>query len=82
VQPCDEDEDKGDQFLFFQVMEQGGMKLTDENRITRGKTCPTATLSTTNLTWTDPRSNPGLHSGRPTTNRQSHGTALMIFTYS
>jgi hypothetical protein len=25
-----------------------------------GKTCPTATLSTTNPTWTDPGSNPGL----------------------
>jgi hypothetical protein len=27
---------------------------------TRRKTCPSATLSTTNLTWTDPGSNPGL----------------------
>jgi hypothetical protein len=33
------------------------MKLTGENRSTRGKTCPSATLSTTNLTWTDPGSN-------------------------
>jgi hypothetical protein len=31
----------------------GGMKLTGENRITCGKTCPSATLSTTNPTWTD-----------------------------
>jgi hypothetical protein len=30
------------------------MKLTGENRSTRGKTCPSATLSTTNPTWTDP----------------------------
>jgi hypothetical protein len=30
------------------------MKLTGENRKTRGgKTCPSATLSTTNPTWTD-----------------------------
>jgi hypothetical protein len=28
------------------------MKLTGEDRSTRGKTCPSATLSTTNLTWT------------------------------
>jgi hypothetical protein len=29
------------------------MKLTGENRSTRGKTCPSATLSTTNPTWTE-----------------------------
>jgi hypothetical protein len=29
------------------------MKLTGENRSTRGKTCPSATLSTTNPAWTD-----------------------------
>jgi hypothetical protein len=33
------------------------MKLTGENRSTRGRTCPSATLSTTNPTWTDPGSN-------------------------
>jgi hypothetical protein len=32
------------------------MKLTGENRSTRGKTCPSATVSTTNPTWTDPGS--------------------------
>jgi hypothetical protein len=37
-----------------------------------GKTCPSATLSTTNPTWTDPGSNPGLCSERPATNRLSH----------
>jgi hypothetical protein len=36
------------------------MKLTGENRSTRRKTCPSATLSTTNPTWTDPGSNLGL----------------------
>jgi hypothetical protein len=41
-----------------------------------GKTCPSATLSTTNPTWTDPESNPGLRGERPATNRLSHGTAL------
>jgi hypothetical protein len=51
------------------------MKLTGENRSTRGKTCPSATLSTTNPTWTDPGSNPGVRVGRPATNRLSHGTA-------
>jgi hypothetical protein len=53
------------------------MKLTGENRTTRRKTCPSATLSTTNPTWTDPGSNPGLRGEKPATNRLSHGTALM-----
>jgi hypothetical protein len=43
------------------------MKLTGENRSTRGKTCPSATLSTTNPTLTDPGSNPGLCGGRSAT---------------
>jgi hypothetical protein len=50
------------------------MKLTGENRRTRGKTCPSATLSTTNPTWTDP----GLRGERPATNRLSHGTAMRL----
>jgi hypothetical protein len=50
------------------------MKLTGEDRSTRGKTCPSATLSTTNPAWTDPGSNPGLRGGRLAANRL--GTAL------
>jgi hypothetical protein len=38
------------------------------------KTYPSATLSTTNPTWTDPGSNPGLRCEWPATNRLSHGT--------
>jgi hypothetical protein len=52
------------------------MKLTGKNRSTPGKTCPSATLSTTNPTWTDPGSNLGLRGGRPATDGLSHGTAL------
>jgi hypothetical protein len=52
------------------------MKLTGENRSTRGKTYPSATISTSNPTWTDPGSNPGLRGERPVTKRLSHGTAL------
>jgi hypothetical protein len=51
------------------------MKLTGKPT-TRRKTCPSATLSTTNLTWTDPGSNPGLRGERPATNCLSHGTAI------
>jgi hypothetical protein len=54
------------------------MKLTGENRSTRVKTCPSATLSTTNPTWTDPGSNPGLRGGRLAANRLSHGTARRL----
>jgi hypothetical protein len=52
------------------------MKVTWENRSTRGKTCPSAILSTTNPTWTDPGSNPDLRGGMPAANSLNHGTAL------
>jgi hypothetical protein len=54
------------------------MKLTGKNRSSRGRTCPSATLSSTNPTWTDPGSNPGLRGGRPAANRLSHGTAVSV----
>jgi hypothetical protein len=54
------------------------MKLTGKNRRTRGKACHRTTLSTTNPTWNDPRSNPGLRGGRPAANRLSHGTAICV----
>jgi hypothetical protein len=40
------------------------------------KTCPSATLSTTNPTWPDPNANPGHRGGKPETNRFSHGAAF------
>jgi hypothetical protein len=40
------------------------------------KTCPSATLSTTNTTWPDPGLIPGRRSGKPATNRFSYGSAL------
>jgi hypothetical protein len=40
------------------------------------KTCPSATLSTTNSTWPDPGSNPGRHGGKPATNPLSYGATL------
>jgi hypothetical protein len=54
------------------------MELTGENRSTRGKTCPSTTLSTTNLTWNDPGSNTSLRGDRPATNRLRHGTAMLV----
>jgi hypothetical protein len=55
------------------------MKSTGENGSNRGKTCPSATLSTRNPTWTDPGSNPVLSGERPATNRMSHGSSLPDF---
>jgi hypothetical protein len=52
--------------------------LTGENRRTRRKTCPSATLSTTNPTWNDPGANPNLRGKSPATNDLSHGTAIYL----
>jgi hypothetical protein len=40
------------------------------------KTCPSDTLSSTNLTWPDLSSNPGCPGEKPVTNRLSYGTAI------
>jgi hypothetical protein len=39
------------------------------------KTCPSATLSTTNPTWPDPGLNPGRRGEKPASNRLSYGAA-------
>jgi hypothetical protein len=48
------------------------------------KTCPSATLSTTNHTWPDLGSNPGHCSAKPATNCLSYGAALqhLMETYA
>jgi hypothetical protein len=50
-----------------------GMILRRENQ-----TCPSATFSTTNPTWTDRSSNLGLHGERSANNCLSHGTAVHV----
>jgi hypothetical protein len=61
----------------------GKIIMTGKNRRTGRKTCPSATLSTTNSTCIDPGSNTGPRGERPATNDLSHGTtiikALIIF---
>jgi hypothetical protein len=42
------------------------------------KTCPSATRSTTNPTWTEPGTNPGVHSERQVTNHLSHDTGIKV----
>jgi hypothetical protein len=46
------------------------------------KTCPSATLSTTNPTWSDRGSNPGRRGGKPATHRLSYGTAMRRIRWS
>jgi hypothetical protein len=48
------------------------MILTGENGMTRRKTCPSATLSTTNPTLTTLEANTGLRGEKPVTNRLSY----------
>jgi hypothetical protein len=55
----------------------GEPRWNDIDRGSRGirrKTRPSATLSTTDLTWTGPGEIPGLRGERPATNRLSHTT--------
>jgi hypothetical protein len=52
------------------------MILTGETQSARKNTCSSATLSTTNLTWTDLASNPGIRGERSATNCLSHDIAL------
>jgi hypothetical protein len=59
---------------YVSMESHGGMILTGEIEELR-ETCPIATSSTTNPTWTDLGVNPGLHSYRPATNHLSHGMA-------
>jgi hypothetical protein len=45
------------------------------------KTCPSSTLSNTNLTWPDPGSNPGRRDGKPASNLLSYGAACPSLSY-
>jgi hypothetical protein len=67
-------------YQVLQLMEHQWNETDREKPTTRRKTCTSATLSTTNLTWNDPGSNPGLCGERPVTNRLSHGTVLTLLS--
>jgi len=66
---------------YMSMESHGGMILTGVKGRTRRKTCRSATLSTTNPTWTDPAVNPCLRGERPATNRLSHGMAVTWCNY-
>jgi hypothetical protein len=61
--------------LYMTVEGHGGMILAGENRRNRRKICPSASLSTTHPTWTEPGPNLALRGERPVTSRPSHVTA-------
>jgi hypothetical protein len=58
----------------------GGMRIGRGNRSTSysEKTCPSATLPTTNPTWPYPGSNSGRRGGKPATNRLSYGMTWLL----
>ena len=56
-----------------------GMIMTGENRITRRRTCPSASMSTTNLTRSDVQSTPGLRGEKPAANRLSQSLCSHLF---
>jgi hypothetical protein len=55
------------------------MIMTGENRITRRRTCPSASISTTNLTRADVQWTPGLRRERPASNRLSQNLCSHLF---
>jgi hypothetical protein len=48
---------------------------TGKTEVLGGNTCPSGTLSITDLISTDPAPNPGLRGGRPATNHLNYETA-------
>jgi hypothetical protein len=62
--------------MIWSLESDGEMIYWRENRRTRRKNCPGATLSTTIPTWIDPGAIPSLRGERPATNDLSHGTAF------
>jgi hypothetical protein len=61
------------------IWSSGGIILTGENRRTRRRTCPSATLCTTNSTWTVLSANPGLRGEKPATNRLSYAITRVCY---
>jgi hypothetical protein len=70
-------------FIPYDIYMYGQPQWADtdmENRRTRRKTCPIATLSTTNPTWTDLDANQGLHSERLAINSSTLSTTNPMWT--
>lgn len=59
-----------------------GVILRGQAEIFNIKSCSTASLPTTNLTWTNMKLNPVLHSERSVTNYLSYGVVCQVFVIS
>jgi hypothetical protein len=70
----DNDDDDDDDDDDDECGAVGGMRIGRKPKYSE-KTCPSATLSTTNPTWPDLGSNPGRRGGKQATNSLSYGTA-------
>jgi hypothetical protein len=60
----------------------GGIKIGKGKPKYSEKTCPSATLSITNTTWSDPGSNPCRRGRKPATNRLSYSMAQLTMENS
>jgi hypothetical protein len=60
---------------MYELLELWWNDADKENRRTLSETCPSAILSITNPTWTDPGTYQSLHSERSVTNCLSYGMA-------
>jgi hypothetical protein len=80
VQPCDEDEEKYDQFFSFFPSNGAPVEWNCQGRteVLGGKPVPVPLCPPQIPHGLTPGSNPGLRGDRPATNRLSHGTALYI----
>jgi len=67
--------------FILQVIHEHGKPWQNDNggrnRRTRRKTCPSATLSTINPTWTDTGANTGLRDEMPVTNHLNCGSTTL-----
>jgi hypothetical protein len=60
------------------IWSNGGMIVTGEHQRTQRKTCPTATLTTANPTWTALGVNLGLHGEKPVSSHLYYGMAQFL----
>jgi hypothetical protein len=67
---------------YMSIESHGEMILKGENRRTLAKTCPSATLSIQNPTWTDPGTNSGLGGEKKATNRRIFIVVITFIIFS
>jgi hypothetical protein len=66
-----------DRGMKYEAWNIGGLTLTGKNQSARQQTCPSATFSNTNITWSESGSNPGL----PIETNKINARIIEKFTY-